>query len=89
MDTYENVRDHLEFLGYTLLEKELPHQARMGTGRKHFLAKIGGNKTSFFITYSPNAGFSFVSSYVTRTNVLNYKPNLLVPYRLFNRIFGL
>lgn len=77
MDTYQDIRNHLEFLGYTLLEKELPHQTGGISGRKHFLAKIGGNKTSFFIIYSPNAGFSFVSSYTAKPNILNYKFNLL------------
>ncbi len=77
MDTYQNVRNHLEFLGYTLSEKELSHQAGVVSGKKHFLAKIGGNKTSFFIAYSPNAGFSFVSSYITKPNSLNNRSKFL------------
>lgn len=77
MDVYQNVRHHLEFLGYSLLEKALPHQTTRSIGRKNFLAKSGGPKTNFFITYTPNAGFSFVSSYITKPTVLNNKLDFL------------
>lgn len=77
MDAYQSVRDHLEFLGYTLSDKNVPHQTKEVAGRKHFLARITGNKTSFFITYNLHAGFSFVASYVTKPSVNNYRSNFL------------
>ena len=83
MDKYQSVRNHLEFLGYSLLEKELSHQAGRTVERKTFLAKSSGSKTNLFITYTPNAGFSFVSSYITKPNVLN---NRLVFLDLLNKM---
>lgn len=77
MDAYQSVRNHLEFLGYTLDDKTLPHQTKEIDSRKHFLARISGNRTSFFVTYNANAGFSFVASYITKPSALNYKLNFL------------
>lgn len=77
MDPYQSVREHLEFLGYSLDDKNLPNQTREIVGRKHFLAKASGHKTSFFVTYNENAGFSFVASYITKPNVHSNKSDFL------------
>lgn len=77
MDPYQSVRNHLEFLGYTLEDKNLPNQAMEVAGRKHFLARANGRKTSLFVTYNENAGFSFVASYLVKSTAQNYRTDFL------------
>lgn len=76
MNNYQKVREHLEFLGYTLEVKNLPPDSKSHRG-KHFLAKASGHKTSFFITHKENAGFSFVATYKTKPITQQYKAEFL------------
>lgn len=84
MNNYQNVRDHLEFLGYRLEDKELtgPDKEKH-PAQKQFLAKINSPGTSFFVIYHPGNGFNFLSSYVTKPHAKN---NQLLLLELLNKM---
>jgi hypothetical protein len=70
-DTYQQVKNHLEFLGYAVEEKGLPRENETHEQRINFFAKSNGSKTNLFVTYTSSAGFSFVTSFVTKPTIAN------------------
>lgn len=84
MDNYKSVKEHLEFLGYILEEKELTgHDKEKFPDKKQFLAKIRSPKSSFFITYLPSNGFNFLSSYHAKPTA---KEDKLLLLELLNKM---
>lgn len=76
MDSCQQVKNHLEFLGYTIEEKGLPHKDETHEQRI-FFAKSSSSKTSLFVTYTLSAGFSFITSFVTKPTLANNELDFL------------